>query len=108
MIRLQPSLHIGAQTFCQGDHFASFLVRNRAGSFVATDITLFAELFELDDKRVFRSERESQGLNDAIVMGLTASAISCSGQGGRRDLKGGVVGNGQSPVGAEARDLAIR
>ena len=89
------------------NHFFRLFIRHGAGSLIAADISLLAELLQLIDPIWIRRHSQLKRLNHAIMMGIAAGAVTGSRQSRRGRLKRGVVGNVQFPVGAQAASLAI-
>ncbi len=46
-------------------------------------------------------------MNNSIVMAVSDRPVSSRGEGGRGRLKGGIVGNSQSPIGTQAGGSAF-
>src|SRR5438094_520842 len=89
------------------NHFLCFLVRHGTGPLVTADISLLAELLQLINPIRIGLHGHRKGLNDAIMMGVTAGAVTGSRQSRRGRLKRGIVSDVQFPVGAQAASLAI-
>lgn len=93
MLDAEPCFHAASQAPRELSHLLCFLVRNRVGSFVITDVPLLAETVELRDLSRVRPHGVSQRLNDPIVIGIALGPVSARGQRRNGELQRGVVGD---------------
>lgn len=103
----QPRCNLIADLLSQQKHLLRFLVGRDSCPFISADVSLLPELIKMGNQTRRRVDRISEGLNDSIVMRFPAGAITGCGKGNGRRLQGGIVGNIQTPVGAETGRLAI-
>ena len=76
MVFANPLLDVMLQTLRNPDHLFHFAMRDSSADVVAADVSLFAECIESTNELGVLSHREFQRLNDAIVMTVTAGAVS--------------------------------
>src|SRR4030042_6526834 len=107
IIFLKPFPDRFSEGFGNNEYLLGFAVRNRARSLVVADISFLAESIELGDEVLVRADRKGERLNNSIVMAVSCGPVPGGRKGRRRRLKGGIVGNGQAPIGAQARGLAF-
>lgn len=93
-----PRFHRVAQMLRQLEHRFGLLIRNRAGAFVVSKVPFFPKSLELIEQRLIGSDGVFQCLDDSKVMRFTRGPITGRGQGCRRQLQSGVVGNIEPPI----------
>ena len=71
-------------------------------------VSLLAELVELDHKTAVCPDGVRQRLNDPVMVRPSSRSVAPCRQSGCCQLKSGVVGNVQTPVGAQPFRLAVR
>src|SRR5438477_7273612 len=89
------------------NHLSGLFIRHRAGPLITADVSLLAEFLQLINPIRLRRHGQLKGLNDAIMMGVAAGAVTGSRQSSRGRLKRGIVSDAQLPVGAQAAGLGI-
>lgn len=107
MLCAQPTSNLVAKPSCQGLHPRGFVVGYHPGTFVAADIPLLAKEVQLADQVRICRDRLGQRLDDSVVMGIPRGPVAHCGQSRGGRLHGGVVGDIEPPVWAEARGLTI-
>lgn len=107
MVRCEPSLQVGVQSSGEFCYLVGVGYGNRPGSLVVGDVASLAKRLQSGDHTGIGFQGKGQGLDDSIVMLFARCPITLGGQGGTGDLERGIVGNRQTPVGAEPRHFTI-
>lgn len=98
MILRNPGLDFGAKSPRERQHFLRVGFGDGTGSFVVGLVSLLSKIVEQLDGRFVPAKREFERANHAEVVGHSGGLVPSRGEGGRRKLKGGVVGDVELPV----------
>ena len=107
VLRLQPLSHGLSQITGEIPHFLRLPVRDQTGSLVSPDVALFPKGIKTADESRRRADRESEGLNNAVMMLVPSGAVSLGRESRCGCLQRRVVRDTQCPVGAQILGGAI-
>ena len=93
--------------FAQGEDFVRLLIGDAARPLVVADVAFLAKGLELHEERAIAAQGERQRLKGEEMVRLAGDAIAFGGEARQCDLQRGVVGDGQPPIGAQARRTAV-
>jgi hypothetical protein len=103
----QPRFNISAKLGCQKKHLFGFLIGCRSCPFITADVSFLPKLIKLGNKTRGDADGIGKGLNDPVVVSFTHRPVTGSGKGGCCCLQGGIIGDIQAPIWAQAGRLAI-
>jgi len=103
-----PFFHVRAKAGSEFEHLVRFFVGHGACNVIATHVALFTEAVKSVNEFSARRCGELQRLDDAIVMIVPASSVTCSSQGGGCCLQSRIVGDRKPPVSGQLLYLASR
>ena len=94
-------------------HLLRFQIRNRAADFIAAYVPLFAKNIKSADQIAACADRQSQRLDDAVVVRIPSCTKTGSGQRRCGGLERGIVSNGETRIARQVRctagtDVAVR